>query len=528
MKATGSSTERTIWNFLIVKGLSPAGAAGLMGNLYAESGLDPQNLQNSYEKRLGFTNATYTAAVDSGSYSNFVRDSAGYGLAQWTYWSRKEALLNFARKTGASIGSLEMQLDFMIQELKGYVAVWEVLRTARTVKEASDIVLTKYERPADMGSSVKAKRASYGQAYFDAYAKTDTDTEKEATTMSAKITTAAQLAQRALDVAKNFKTLYVMGCFGAPMNATNKTRYCNNHDYNRDPTRQAMIKAASADTFGFDCVCLIKGLLWGWTGDASKVYGGAGYACNGVPDIGADSMIRVCHDISTDFSHLEVGEAVWMSGHIGIYVGGGLAVECTPKWENCVQVTACNCSVAGYNRRNWTKHGKLPYVSYTGQDTANGPAEEPAAPSKPNTTGELKVGDVVNFTGFRHYASANAGTGPNCKPGMAKVTALYPSGKHPVHLIAVSGGGSSVYGWVDTADIEGSAQAELWTPAVGDVVNFTGSRHYASANASKGPACSPGRAKITQIYKPGKSKHPYHLIGDTVYGWVDAGTFTKA
>lgn len=182
MKATGSSTERTIWNFFIVKGMSPAGAAGLMGNLYAESGLDPQNLQNSYEKRLGFTNATYTAAVDSGSYSNFVRDSAGYGLAQWTYWSRKEALLNFARKTGASIGSLEMQLDFMIQELKGYVAVWEVLRTARTVKEASDIVLTKYERPADMGSSVKAKRASYGQAYFDAYA--NKTTEKEESTMS--------------------------------------------------------------------------------------------------------------------------------------------------------------------------------------------------------------------------------------------------------------------------------------------------------------------------------------------------------
>ena len=122
MKATGSSTERTIWNFLRCKGLSPAGAAGLMGNLYAESGLNPQNLQNSYEKRLGFTDTAYTAAVDSGAYSNFVHDSAGYGLAQWTYWSRKESLLNFARKIGASIGSLEMQLDFMIRELKGYAA----------------------------------------------------------------------------------------------------------------------------------------------------------------------------------------------------------------------------------------------------------------------------------------------------------------------------------------------------------------------------------------------------------------------
>lgn len=178
MKATGSATERTIWNYFIVKGMSPAGVAGLMGNLYAESGLNPQNLQNTYEKRLGFTDAEYTAAVDSGSYSNFIRDSAGYGLAQWTYWSRKEAMLNYAKKTGESIGDLMMQLDFMYEELKGYAAVFQVLRTARTVKEASDIVLTKYERPADMSNTVKTKRASFGQAYYDYY------TSKEANTMS--------------------------------------------------------------------------------------------------------------------------------------------------------------------------------------------------------------------------------------------------------------------------------------------------------------------------------------------------------
>lgn len=155
-----------------------------MGNLYAESGLNPINLQNTYEKRLGLTDAEYTAAVDSGSYSNFVRDSAGYGLAQWTYWSRKEAMLNYARKTGASIGDLMMQLDFMFQELKGHVAVFQVLRTARTVKEASDIVLTKYERPADMSNAVKVKRAGFGQAYYDAYANTTTTPEKEEITVS--------------------------------------------------------------------------------------------------------------------------------------------------------------------------------------------------------------------------------------------------------------------------------------------------------------------------------------------------------
>lgn len=184
-----------------------------------------------------------------------------------------------------------------------------------------------------------------------------------------------ELAAKLIDIAKNYKTLYVMGCFGAPMTPANKKRYTQNHSYNRQASRTAMINAASADTFGFDCVCLIKGVLWGWKGDKNAVYGGATYASNGVPDIGADSMIKVCKNVTTDFSHIEVGEAVWTEGHIGVYVGNGLAVECTPRWDNKVQITACNRSVSGYNRRNWTKHGKLPYVKYeAGAETPSVPA----------------------------------------------------------------------------------------------------------------------------------------------------------
>lgn len=88
-----------------------------MGNIYAESGLIPTNLQNSFEKKLGYTDADYTSAVDRGSYNNFVRDSAGYGLCQWTYWSRKQALLEFCKSKMTSIGDLEMQLEFMYKEL---------------------------------------------------------------------------------------------------------------------------------------------------------------------------------------------------------------------------------------------------------------------------------------------------------------------------------------------------------------------------------------------------------------------------
>jgi len=97
MSLIGKNNEEKIWNFLTGKGLNSYGAAGLMGNLFAESGLNPHNLQNTYEKKLGYTDDSYTDAVDSGKYTGFTHDSAGYGLAQWTYWSRKEALLNYAR-----------------------------------------------------------------------------------------------------------------------------------------------------------------------------------------------------------------------------------------------------------------------------------------------------------------------------------------------------------------------------------------------------------------------------------------------
>lgn len=172
MALTGSTVEEKIYNFLYGKIKNAYGVSGLMGNLFAESGLVPTNLQNSFEKKLGYTDDTYTTSVDNGDYTNFVHDSAGYGLAQWTYWSRKENLLLFVRSRNQSIGDLETQLEFLYQELNtGYKAVLSELQTAKSVRSASDSVLTKYERPADQSESVKKKRASYGQTFYDRYAK---------------------------------------------------------------------------------------------------------------------------------------------------------------------------------------------------------------------------------------------------------------------------------------------------------------------------------------------------------------------
>ena len=154
------------------------------------------------------------------------------------------------------------------------------------------------------------------------------------------IKTGKELAETVKKIATSYKTLYVMGCFGAPLKEEYKERYCKNNSYNKQPERTAMIKAASSDTFGFDCVCLIKGVLWGWRGDVNDKYGGATYESNGVPDRDCNVIFDKCSGKTTGFSKIEVGEAVWRQGHIGVYIGDGLAVECTPAWKNCVQITA--------------------------------------------------------------------------------------------------------------------------------------------------------------------------------------------
>lgn len=173
-----AADPKEIWDFFKAQGLNDYGIAGLMGNLYAESGLKPTNLQNTYEKSLGYTDAEYTAAVDQKLYTNFVNDSAGYGLAQWTYYSRKQNMLTFHAKKGKSIGDLQTQLEFLAHELTNNYAtsVWEVLKNAKSVLEASNAVLLKFERPADQSTAVQNKRAGFGQDYYNKYATKTTVT----------------------------------------------------------------------------------------------------------------------------------------------------------------------------------------------------------------------------------------------------------------------------------------------------------------------------------------------------------------
>lgn len=100
----------------------------------------------------------------------------------------------------------------------------------------------------------------------------------------------------------------------------------------------------------FDCSGLIKGIIWGYP-DNGK------YGSNNLKDMNANTFIKNCYDVSSDFSKVCIGCFVHMDGHCGIYVGNGNVIESSPKWENGVQITRLN-------QRKWTSHGKLKCIEY--------------------------------------------------------------------------------------------------------------------------------------------------------------------
>lgn len=171
------------------------------------------------------------------------------------------------------------------------------------------------------------------------------------------------------NIATEHKTVYAWGMFGTPITKSSVAGKAKQYPYwytdSKINSIFAPIYRSDSLVWGFDCVGLVKAVLWGWSGDKSKAYGGAVYASNGVPDISADAMIGRCSNISSNFSLIGVGEFLWMKGHCGVYIGNGQVVESAPKWNNGVQIT-------NISARNWLKHGKLPYIIYNDEEKAEG------------------------------------------------------------------------------------------------------------------------------------------------------------
>ena len=154
-------STKTIYDRLRRYGLTAEGACGLMGNMQAESSMHANIAQRGMTT---LADDVYTAAADHGMI-DFVHDSVGYGLCQWTYWSRKQDLLSFAAASGVSVGDEDMQVQFCVKELReNFPGVWAVLTSSHDLYECARIVCLQYERPAV--NNVDA-RYRFAQDFFE-------------------------------------------------------------------------------------------------------------------------------------------------------------------------------------------------------------------------------------------------------------------------------------------------------------------------------------------------------------------------
>ncbi len=388
-----TDNAKTIWGYLMGKIGNAKGVAALMGNLYAESLLNPRNLQNSYESSLGMSDEEYTKRVDDGTYDGFVTDAAGYGLAQWTYSTRKAGLLNLAWARKKSVGDLDVQLDYLWQELQGYARVLDALLTAETVRAASDVVLTQYERPKDQSEAMKARRAAFGEDYlarFGAAAET-----------AGFRATGEGLAAFA-EAVFTAGWVYWYGTCGYACTKALLDSKAKQYPKHYMEARAARYRQdIEAGRMCADCVGLIKAYFW-LSGDLD---GKNVYKANDCPDKSADGMFALCEEHwPIDSIPDRPGLVVHKSGHIGVYVGGGYTVE--------MMGFAYGCRRRRVKAGSWTEWGRLPesMISYGasgggGAVPAN-PATEPlfAYPGllKRGSRGEAvkKLQSALNRAGF--------------------------------------------------------------------------------------------------------------------------------
>lgn len=145
--------ERTL-NFLMRHGLSLAQASGVVGNLMAESGLNPAIIQ-------GGGNAPDNYIPVSGT---------GFGIAQWTFSARQVPLLNYSRQMGVAITDLGLQLNFLWKELnEGYASTLASLKATDDPVRAAVIFHDGYEGSADSNTKVVTSRGGNATRVYQTY-----------------------------------------------------------------------------------------------------------------------------------------------------------------------------------------------------------------------------------------------------------------------------------------------------------------------------------------------------------------------
>lgn len=176
---------QAVWDELVAFFGNEYGAAGMMANLYAESGCTPWRCQGWY----GFSSSVvdgcknYYQQVDDGTITKdqFIKygwsdnqtiDTSGtrdgYGLAQWTTQGRKEGL--YDNRNGRGIEDIQVQFEWLEEELNtSYTDTRDVCRNADNYNTPADYALIHFESPRNATQYIPQRRR-YAEQIYNQYA----------------------------------------------------------------------------------------------------------------------------------------------------------------------------------------------------------------------------------------------------------------------------------------------------------------------------------------------------------------------
>jgi len=187
--------------------------------------------------------------------------------------------------------------------------------------------------------------------------------------------TGEELASKCLEILRNYPTKYAKGTFGqkaTPAFISSKAKqYPEWYTPKNGPSRVPALLALPDETRLFDCVGLIKACIWGFPNVV--------YTSNGLRDMNDQTIWDKSLEKSTDFSNIQVGELLWMQGHVGVYIGEGRAIECTGSWDGKVMITAVENigKQEGLHSRKWTGHSKIHVIHYSDKGNGSNLNEKP-------------------------------------------------------------------------------------------------------------------------------------------------------
>lgn len=520
-------------------GITKEGACALLANIQKESRFKPNNLEDTANNHSGMTDEQYTQAVDNGTYTNFIRDGWGYGLFQVTFYTRKQMFLNYVKSRRGSIGDYKLQVGYILWELQNmFPKIWGKMRSENDLYALTWLLLDEWENPYEKTANMK-ERYSYAQEWF----KKIDSLSSQAKGSEAKMTE-KEAIKKVLDLAAD-----EIGYHEKSSNSNLDSKTANSGSgnwtkYARDLANLGNFYNGNKSGYPW-CDVWVDWIFVACFGADT----GRQMLCQPLNSAGAGCLYSAQYykQAGRWVSSPQAGDQIFFTYSPGEYSHTGIVENVTGSMVYTIEgntsdqvarrsYSLSSSSIAGYGRPKWELATGSPSSSVQPS------TQTETTPIAQNQTIILRYGsngkEVKELQEKLIKLGYNLGTwGADGDYGNDTLAAVKKFQKD--HGLTQDGeAGPMTFAALDAAikELQGSSEtssgsaAQAKEPAVGDTVEFKGTRHYLTAYSEKGYVCKPGKARITAYSRASYAKHPYHLVRasggtSTVFGWVDRADF---